>query len=204
MPEAVDAGERAFGTERMLRALNLDPDAGPEALLNHVRDELDEFVFDAEQFDDITMLGFAYYGTKEQTMQKTITLDAVLSNLDQALAFVDAALEELECPMKLQMQVDLAVEEAFVNVANYAYGAGTGPVTLSTMAKKETGTLTVSLTDNGTPFNPLEREDPDLSLPAEEREIGGLGIFMVKKNMDEVGYDYKNGQNILTMRKTVR
>lgn len=94
--------------------------------------------------------------------------------------------------------------QAFVNVANYAYGAGTGPVTLSTMAKKETGTLTVSLTDNGTPFNPLEREDPDLSLPAEEREIGGLGIFMVKKNMDEVGYDYKNGQNILTMRKTVR
>ncbi|MBQ9664127.1 MAG: SpoIIE family protein phosphatase [Oscillospiraceae bacterium] len=204
VPEAIDAENHAFGTQRMVSALNLEPDAGPEALLHHVQRELDAFVNGADQFDDITMLGFVYHGMEGQTMQKSITMDAALSNLDQALAFVDAALESLECPVKLQTQVDLAVEEAFVNVANYAYGAGTGPVTLSTLAEKDAGTLTVTLTDSGAPFNPLERKDPDLTLPAEEREIGGLGILMVKKSMDHVSYEYKNGQNILTMRKTIQ
>ena len=130
-------------------------------------------------------------------------MDATIANLEQALAFVDGTLEELDCPMKQQVQVDLAVEEAFVNVANYAYGDRTGPVTLTVCAEVETGAFTVTLADGGTPFDPLAREDPDLSLPAEEREIGGLGILMVKKNMDEVNYAYRDGQNILTMRKKI-
>ena len=203
VPEAIDADNRAFGTGRMLEALNRDPEAGPQALLQNVHDAMDDFVFDAEQFDDITMLGFIYHGTEERTMRKTMTLDAAVANLDQALAFVDEALEQLDCPMKQQMQVDLAVEEAFVNVANYAYGDQTGPVTLDLEAEEETGWVTITLRDSGMPFNPLERDDPDLSLPAEERAIGGLGIFMVKKNMDEVSYAYENGQNILTMRRHI-
>ena len=137
-------------------------------------------------------------------MRKTLTLEATLANLEQVLAFVDGALEELECPMKKQMQVDLAVEEAFVNVANYAYGEETGSATLELFADPREGEFTVTLLDRGTPFDPLAREDPDLSLPAEKREIGGLGIYMVKKNMDGVSYAYRNGQNVLTMRKIIR
>ena len=204
VPEAIDAREQAFGTERLLHALNLDPAAGPEELLRNVRREMDAFVKDAEQFDDITMLGFVYHGTEEQTMPKTITMEASLSNLERALAFVDETLEQMGCPMKQQMQVDLALEEAFVNVANYAYGGEPGPVSLSVLAEGETGQITIMLMDRGTPFDPLGREEPDLSLPAEEREIGGLGIFMVKKSMDEVRYAYEDGQNILTMVKHIR
>ena len=204
VPEAIDAQEQAFGTGRMLRALNLDPEAGPEALLGNVKGEMDAFVGGAEPFDDITMLGFVYYGTEEKAMPKTITMDAVLANLDQALAFVDENLEQMDCPMKQQMQVDLAVEEAFVNVASYAYGEGTGPVTLSVSEEKETGRLVIRLSDSGIPFDPTARKEPDLSLPAEERQIGGLGIFMVKKSMDELRYAYENGQNVLTMYKTIR
>ena len=204
VPEAIDAREQAFGTGRMLRALNLDPEAGPEALLGNVKGEMDAFVGGAEPFDDITMLGFVYYGTEEKAMPKTITMDAVLANLDQALAFVDENLEQMDCPMKQQMQVDLAVEEAFVNVASYAYGEGTGPVTLSVSEEKETGRLVIRLSDSGIPFDPTARKEPDLSLPAEERQIGGLGIFMVKKSMDELRYAYENGQNVLTMYKNIR
>lgn len=204
VPEAIDAREQAFGTERLLHALNLDPAAGPEELLRNVRREMDAFVKDAEPFDDITMLGFVYHGTEEQTMPKTITMEASLSNLERALAFVDETLEQMGCPMKQQMQVDLALEEAFVNVANYAYGGEPGPVSLSVLAEGETGELTITLMDRGTPFDPLGREEPDLSLPAEEREIGGLGILMVKKSMDVVRYAYENGQNILTMVKHIR
>ena len=204
VPEAIDAQEQAFGTGRMLRALNLDPEAGPEALLGNVKGEMDAFVGGAEPFDDITMLGFVYYGTEEKAMPKTITMDAVLANLDQALAFVDENLEQMDCPMKQQMQVDLAVEEAFVNVASYAYGEGTGPVTLSVSEEKETGRLVIRLSDSGIPFDPTARKEPDLSLPAEERQIGGLGIFMVKKSMDELRYAYENGQNVLTMYKNIR
>ena len=204
VPEAIDSKNQAFGTGRMLQALNLEPEAGPERMLQNVRQEMDDFVWDAEQFDDITMLGFVYLGKEEQAMPKTITMDATLDNLEKALGFVDGELEQMECPMKKQMQVDLAVEEAFVNVANYAYGSGTGPVTLTVSADGENGTFTLALSDSGVPFNPLEREDPDTTLSAEERSIGGLGIFMVKKNMDEVSYAYENGQNILTMKKNLR
>ena len=204
VPEAIDAREQAFGTDRMIRALNLDPDAGPEELLQNVRREMDAFVKEAEAFDDITMLGFVYHGTEEQAMEKTITMEATLANLEKGLAFVDEALEQMDCPMKRQMQVDLAVEEAFVNVANYAYGTETGPITITVSQEQETGDCFITLTDRGVPFNPLEQEDPDLSLPAEKRAIGGLGIFMVKKNMDEVSYQYRDGQNILTMRKRIR
>ena len=117
---------------------------------------------------------------------------------------MDEALEQLDCPMKRQMQVDLAVEEAFVNVANYAYGDKTGSVTLSVDAVEETGEVRITLTDGGVPFDPLQQADPDLSLPAEERQVGGLGIFMVKKNMDRVDYVYADGKNILTMYKRIR
>lgn len=130
---------------------------------------------------------------------KEITLGAAVDNLDKVNAFIEQQLDEAGCPMKISMQVCVAVEELFVNVASYAYGDGTGDVTVRFSC--EDGTVSVSFIDSGAAFDPTRREDPDTSLPASERQIGGLGIFMVKKSMDTLGYEYKDNQNIVTITK---
>ena len=130
-----------------------------------------------------------------------IRLGAKLENLDQALAFVDERLEAAGCPPKAQMQIDVAVEEMFVNIAQYAYAPGVGDAVIR--MEVEDGYAVVTLKDWGVPFDPLAKEDPDVTLPAEERRIGGLGIFMVKKSMDDVRYTFENGQNILTIKKMI-
>ena len=127
------------------------------------------------------------------------TFEAKVENLDQALAFVDECLEPLGASMKAQMQIDVAVEELFVNVASYAYAPGTGPITLR--VEPEDGAVAITLVDRGTPYDPLEKADPDVTLSAEDRQIGGLGIFMVKKSMDAMEYRREDGCNILTIRK---
>ena len=132
---------------------------------------------------------------------KELTIEAKVENLHQVLAFVDTYLESLDCSMKIQMQIDVAVEEIFVNVASYAYAPGTGSVTLQ--LESGTSPLSVSITfiDSGVPYNPLAKKDPDVSLSAEERSIGGLGIYMVKKSMDSMTYEYKDKHNVLTLVK---
>ena len=132
---------------------------------------------------------------------KTIELDATIENLDEIIAFADAFLEEKGCDMKSCMKIELALEEAYVNIANYAYGDKTGKARLD--VSTDGNEFTFVLSDSGVPYNPLEKEDPDVTLSAEERQIGGLGVFLVKKNMDFVSYDYKDGRNILTMKKTM-
>lgn len=101
----------------------------------------------------------------------------------------------------MQIQIDIAVEEMFVNVASYAYRPGTGTATLRVHADASTRTAGITILDSGVPYDPLAKEDPDITLPAEKRQIGGLGIFMVKKSMDEVRYRRENGQNVFTMIK---
>ena len=103
--------------------------------------------------------------------------------------------------MKSQTQIDLSVEEIFVNIASYAYREEPGKAEVSVECNN--GEITIVFKDNGKPYNPLEKPDPDVTLSAEEREIGGLGIFLVKKNMDDVSYEYKNDQNILTIKKKI-
>ena len=132
---------------------------------------------------------------------KEITQDATLENLDEVLAFVDGCLEEAECPMKAQMQIDVAVEEIFVNIASYAYEPQTGSATVRLEIKQDPKSVVITFLDRGVPYNPAAKEDPDISLPAEERKIGGLGIYMVKKSMDSLEYRYEDNQNIVTIRK---
>lgn len=132
-----------------------------------------------------------------------LTLDAKTENLDKVLSFVDGHLEEQECPMKTQMQIDIAVEELFVNIAHYAYNPEVGPVTIRVEVQKEPLAVTITFIDHGAPYDPLAKEDPDITLSAEERQIGGLGIFMVKKSMDDIAYEYKDGQNILYIKKKI-
>lgn len=131
-------------------------------------------------------------------------VDALTENLGQVLEFVEAKLEELDCSMKVQTQIDIAVEEIYVNIAHYAYQSEPGQVTISIETEEISDLVVIHFIDNGIPFNPLEKKDPDVTLSAEERNIGGLGIYMVKKSMDEVSYEYKDGQNIFTIKKKIK
>ncbi len=132
---------------------------------------------------------------------KELTIEAKKENLDQVLAFIDGVLEANGCAMKVQIQIDIAVEEMFVNIASYAYAPGVGDAVIQVEMKDEPKRVAITFFDTGTPYDPLAKEDPDVTLPAEERQIGGLGIYMVKKSMDDVRYEYKDGKNVLTIEK---
>lgn len=132
---------------------------------------------------------------------KELVIDAVTDNLPQVLSFVDEQLEEAECPMKIQMQIDIAVEEIFVNIAHYAYKPDIGAATVRVELTPDPLSVDITFIDGGVPYDPLAKADPDVTLSAEERQIGGLGIFMVKKSMDDVKYEYADGHNILTLKK---
>ena len=131
------------------------------------------------------------------------TFPAKTEALADVLGFVEQTLESYACPMKMQTAICVAIEEVFVNVAHYAYPNGEGDMTLCIGFDEQTRTLTFRMADKGVPFDPLQKPDPDISLSAEEREIGGLGIFITKKTMDTVSYAYENGENILTMIKKI-
>ena len=131
------------------------------------------------------------------------TFPAKIDALSDVLGFVDRTLEDYGCPMKIQTAVCVAIEEVFVNSANYAYGDGEGNMTLGIDFNEETGEITFRMTDKGVPFDPLQKPDPDITLSAEEREIGGLGIFIAKKTMNAITYAYENGENVLTMIKKI-
>ncbi len=135
--------------------------------------------------------------------QNELVIEADTANLEKVTEFVDARLEAAGCPLKPKMQIDVAVEEIFVNIAHYAYTPGKGNATVRVEVSDDPVTVTLTFIDRGVPYDPLKKDDPDVTLSAEERGIGGLGIFMTKKMMDDVSYEYKNGQNILTLKKTI-
>ena len=202
VPEATNARNELFGTDRMLAALNRDPATAPEQLLQNVCEAVDGFVLEAEQFDDLTMLCLEFKGdTSLAGNCKEMSLPAEVEKLPELIDFLERQLEEAGCPMKTQMQISVAAEEIFVNIANYAYAPGKGIATVRLTISPDPATATITFVDRGTPFDPLKKENPDVTLPAEERPIGGLGIFMTKKTMDEVYYEYKDGQNRLTLVK---
>ena len=132
---------------------------------------------------------------------KELELKAEVENLPKVLDFVDEELDSADCPMKIKMQIDIAVEEIFVNIANYAYSPEIGTATVRVEVMGDPPAVDITFIDNGIPYDPLAKSDPDVTLSAEERQIGGLGIFMVKKSMDDVSYQYQDGHNILTIKK---
>ena len=134
----------------------------------------------------------------------TKTFPAKVEALTDVLGFVEETLEQHDCPMGIQMAVCVAIEEVFVNVAHYAYGDEEGEADLRIGFDEDTRTFTFCIADKGIPFDPLQKPDPDITLSAEDRQIGGLGIFITKKTMDAVAYAYENGENILTMVKKIQ
>lgn len=134
---------------------------------------------------------------------KELVLDAAIENITQAIDFVNEQLEASACPERARMQIDIAIDEILSNIANYAYHQDVGLAIIRVEVLKQPLSVVISFIDNGVPYDPLKKEDPDITLPIEEREIGGLGIYMVKKSMDEISYEYKDGQNILRIKKNI-
>ena len=201
VPEATNAHQELYNEDRLLEFMNNYTAMEATELLPSLKANIDEFVGEAPQFDDITMLMFDYKKEKELVVSKTFMAED--SELNNVLGFLEEELEKYECSMKNITAICVAIEEIFVNVAHYAYGTGKGDCDFTIKFNKTTRDLTMVMEDKGTPFNPLAKKDPDVSLPAEQREIGGLGIFIVKKTMDEVSYRYENDKNILTMKKKI-
>ena len=133
---------------------------------------------------------------------KELTIEATPENVDKVIEFVDEMLEEYGCGMKEQMAIDVAVDELFANIAHYAYNPETGYATVKVEVVEDPLSVEITFVDNGKPYDPLAKADPDTTQSIEDREIGGMGILIVKKSMDAVDYEYKDGKNILTIKKT--
>ena len=132
---------------------------------------------------------------------KEITVDAMIENMNTVTAFVDDFLDQIACPMKSRIQINIVIDVIFGNICHYAYKDSVGAVTVRVESGNTPKAVFLTFTDNGIPYNPLDTEDPDITSSSEERKIGGLGIYLVKKNMDEMKYEYVNQQNRLWMEK---
>lgn len=134
---------------------------------------------------------------------KIITVPAEAAALEMVNAFIQEKLESINCPKRAKMQMMLAVEEIFVNISSYAYHPEVGQAEVGVDIDGDPPTVTIRFLDQGRPFNPLEKPDADITLSAQDREIGGLGILLIKKIMDQVDYTYENGKNILIIKKEI-
>lgn len=132
---------------------------------------------------------------------KELTVEATVESIPVITEFVDEQLAQYDCPVKAQAQIDIAIDELFSNIVHYAYHPGIGPATVRVEVLDDPLSVVITFIDQGVPYDPLAKEDPDVTLSAQEREIGGLGIYIVKKNMNEITYEYKDGRNILKIRK---
>ena len=217
--EAADLRGEFYGKDRLRRFLDEHGGLLPRELLPLLRADIARFSAGAEQSDDITMLALRI--ARETPVTRSITLRAEVDRLGELIAFIGGELENAACPEKIRLQIELAAEEIFVNIARYAYGnhagapgenTASGPpspcgafevITECGVAQSPAGTaMTLVFTDRGEPFNPLDRDDPDLTAPLEQREVGGLGVLLVKRAMDTVQYRYDRGMNRLVLTKS--
>ena len=203
VPEATDTENLLYGEDRLAEFMNSNKSVKATELLPALKENIDEFVGEAPQFDDITMLMFDYKKHIGGTEMISKTFPAKVDALNDVLGFIESTLEELSCPMKTSMAIGVAIEEVFVNVAHYAYEDGEGDVDFSIGFNEADNSILIRMEDSGVQFDPLAKPDPDITLSVEEREIGGLGIFITKKTMDSLSYSYENGKNILTMIKKI-
>ena len=193
--ESHNSNDELFGDDRLLEYVNNNIKAPKDFVLG-LRQNLNEFAGCAEQFDDITIM--MYDHDFDAIMSESRIFKADVKELDNLFEYSSRLLNQLDFSSRDVIMINTALEEIFVNVAHYAYdNEGTVEITLSRANNK----VSFVFKDNGKPFNPLERKDPNITASSDEREIGGLGIYMVKKIMDEVHYEYTNSQNVLTLIK---
>ncbi len=201
--EAADGDQQLFGAARLVQALNRVKNEGAEGIIHGVQKDIAAFVCEADQSDDMTMLCLTFKSKLRFTVKDEITVDAKADHIETVTDFVNHHLEETGCSMKVQMQIDIVIDELFGNISRYAYPDEQGKATVQIEIGKDPLFVELTFIDSGAPYNPLQQKDPDLTLSAEEREIGGLGIFMVKKTMEDIRYEYRDGRNILSVRKNL-
>lgn len=189
--EATNGCNELYGDERLERCLNRLHEMSAEDICHAVKDDVDSFVGDAPQFDDITMLSLRL------TAKDCIDLDPKEENMEELVSFVEEALKGKDVPIKTIRKMSIAVDEIYSNIRLYS-GATTARIECSVLNND----IQLIFMDNGRPYNPLDAKDPDTTLSSDEREIGGLGIFMVKRTMDQVTYEYLEGFNRLSLRKS--
>lgn len=190
--EATDNNSVLFGEDRFKDSLNRIIDMNCQDKCEQIRRDIDSFVGSAPQFDDITMLSLKYLGKDD-----TLTVEATMENYDTFIEFIEKRLNDYNCPVNLRAKISIAVDELYANIANYAYGDEKGfySVRVDKCTEPKDGVILYFL-DHGTPFNPLDAPDPDTTLSADERPEGRLGIFLVKKLMDKVEYQYSYGNRL--------
>lgn len=194
VPEATDTNNTLFGVDRMLDVLNKYKNRSCRELLVALHQSVDTFVGNADQFDDITMLCLELNDMSPQG-KKLRTIPS-LDKLPEVTAFFEDALSDAGASMKTIAQVNVTVDEVFSNIVRYS-----GATTVDLACQHSEDRFVLRFADNGRPYDPTTQQDPDTTLSAEEREIGGLGIFIVKKAMDDISYTYADHQNILTLTK---
>ena len=199
--EATNANTELFGEDRLLAAINDHEFENMEDLCHFVKGKVDEFVGEAPQFDDITMVALKFIGTPPPP---SIHYDSCsISDIPAITEFVESELEKVDFPMKSLIQINIAIDEIYSNIVKYGYPTEKkGPATVKLIIRDDPRVVFVRFEDSGIPYNPLRYEDPDITLPADQRGVGGLGIYMVKKTMDDVMYKYEGGHNILTIKKS--
>ena len=201
LTEAENSAHELFGEMRMMKVAQQGNYKNPTDLIGGMQDAVQQFVLDAEQSDDLTMLAVRYMKEQhEERLSRSITLSNDMESVSHLSAFVEEVAEAVGFDAPMVMNLNLAVEEAVVNVINYAYPEGTkGNINIEACANDVR--LKFTITDTGIPFDPTAIKDADTSLSAEERPIGGLGIYLVRQLMDSINYEYADGHNVLTLRK---
>ncbi len=194
--EATDAHNELFGMKRLEDSLSAVAGASPEEILKQVKADIDGFVGEAPQFDDITMLCLEFKTRCSEGGEGMTVTELTIDSAAALTAYVETTLANEGAPMGVITKMNIALDEIYSNIVKFS-GADFAKVTCGV---ENGNTAYLILADNGKPYNPLEREDPDITLSAEDREIGGLGIFMVKKSMTSIVYEYAGGNNNLTMK----
>ena len=204
LTEAENISHDQFGMDRLTdlaHKLQQDHTFAPATILESMTSSVHAFVGEADQSDDLTMLAIQYTKHRQDiTFQRTLTLTNDLKRVPRLNAFLDEVCEAVGFDIATTMQLNLAIEEAVVNVMNYAYPAGTkGDITIE--AKSNDTEMMFVISDTGSPFDPTAKAEVDITLSAEDRSIGGLGIHLIRQIMDHINYERTNGHNVLTLIK---
>ena len=198
--EATNINKELYGNDRLQNYLNNNVSKSLTDTINGLKKDIDNFVGKEKQFDDITMLEllFKEYNTKEDSKE----FKANTKELNNVISYLDDYLNENNISKKIVNQLELVIEELFVNICNYAYEGKSGyfKITLENNDNK----IIITLEDEGIKFNPLEKEEPDTTLSIEERNVGGLGILLAKKNLDNIKYRREDNKNILILEKIIK
>ena len=203
LTEAENIDHKQFQEKRIFEVINKTQNE-PKMLIEAMTDAVHDFVGDAEQSDDLTMLALQYkHMQADIKYQRSLTLPNDVQAVPKLAEFVDIVCETVGFDMGTAMKMNLAIEEAVVNVMNYAYPAGVkGTVNIDAKASAEWVKFIIS--DSGAPFDPTAKAEVDTTLSAEERGIGGLGIHLIRQIMDSINYEREDGRNVLTLIKKLK